>query len=73
MDLKKVKEFETYVADGLLHSTFFAKPSLHNFLDLFIIDTSTKVQLCADYRVAQSLSSGVKPCFHESDVAGLDL
>lgn len=55
------------------HITFFAKSSLHNFFDLFITDPSTKVQLRTDYRVTKSLSSGIKTCFHESNVTGLDL
>ena len=53
--------------------TFFAKSSFHNFFNLFVITTSTEVQLRTDYRVTQSLSSGIKTSLHKSYMAGLDL
>ena len=54
-------------------ATFFAKSSFHNFFNLFIITASTEVQLSTDYRVAESLSSGIKTGLHKSYMAGLDL
>ena len=73
--LKQLTCLLSQIACNLQNSigTFFAKSSFHNFFNLFIVTTSTEVQLSTDYRVAESLSSGIKPSLHKSYVTGLDL